>query len=62
MISNKVLTIEDAIEIFQKAKEEYGNLPLEVCIGNCEIEEKRDNVWDVKDIIADNESVTIYNY
>lgn len=61
-MKDKVLTIDDAIEILQKAKEEYGNLPLEVCIGNGKREEKRDNVWDAKDIIADDESVTIYNY
>lgn len=62
MISDKVLTIDDALEILQKAKEIYGNLPLEICIENGKSEEKRNNVWDVKDIIADDESVTIYNY
>lgn len=58
MISNKVLTIDDALEILQEAKEKYGNLPLEITIGDS----MADGTWDVKDIIANEEYVTIYNY
>lgn len=57
-MKDKVLTIDDALEILQKAKEYYGNLPLEITIGDS----MADGTWDVKDIIANDESVTIYNY
>ena len=61
MSSDKVLTIDDALEILQKAKEKYGNLPLEVDI-NINVEAKDITLWDIKDILVNDESVTFYNY
>lgn len=61
MEKDKILTIDDALEILQKAKEKYGNLPLEVDI-NMSIEAKDLGVWDIKDILVNDESVTLYNY
>ena len=61
MSSDKILTIDDALEILQKAKEKYGNLPLEVDI-NINVEAKDITLWDIKDILVNDESVTFYNY
>lgn len=58
---SKVLTIDDAIEILQKAKEKYGNLPIIVDIDTT-VEEIDTDVWNIKDVRYDNESVTLYNY
>lgn len=60
-MKDKVLTIDDAIEILQKAKEEYGNLPIIADIDTA-VEEIDTDVWNIKDIRYDNESVTLYNY
>lgn len=60
-MKDKVLTIDDAIEILQKAKEEYGNLPIIADIDTT-VEEIDTDVWNIKDIRCDNESVTLYNY
>lgn len=60
-MSKEVLTIDDAIEILQKAKEEYGNLPIIADIDTT-VEEIDTDVWNIKDIRYDNESVTLYNY
>lgn len=60
-MKDKVLTIDDAIEILQKAKEEYGNLPIIADIDTT-VEEIDMDVWNIKDIRYDNESVTFYNY
>ena len=60
-MKDKVLTIDDAIEILQKAKEEYGNLPIIADIDTT-VEEIDMDVWNIKDIRYDNESVTLYNY
>lgn len=60
-MKDKVLTIDDAIEILQKAKEEYGNLPIIADIDTT-VEEIDTDVWNIKDIRYDNESVTLYNY
>lgn len=58
---NKVLTIDDALEILQKAREKYGNLPLEVDI-NMSVEPKDVTLWEIKDILVNDENVTFYNY
>lgn len=60
-MKDKVLTIDDAIEILQKAKKEYGNLPIIADIDTI-VEEIDTDVWNIKDIRYDNESVTLYNY
>lgn len=60
-MKDKVLTIDGAIEILQKAKEEYGNLPIIADIDTT-VEEIDTDVWNIKDIRYDNESVTLYNY
>ena len=60
-MKDKVLTIDDAIEILQKAKEEYGNLPIIADIDTT-VEEIDTDVWNIKDIRYDNENVTLYNY
>lgn len=60
-MKDKVLTIDDAIEILQKAKEEYGNLPIIADIDTT-VEEIDTDVWNIKDIRYNNESVTLYNY
>ena len=60
-MKDKVLTIDDAIEILQKAKEEYGNLPIIADIDTT-VEEIDTDVWNIKDIRYDNESVILYNY
>lgn len=60
-MKDKVLTIDDAIEILQKAKKEYGNLPIIADIDTT-VEEIDTDVWNIKDIRYDNESVTLYNY
>lgn len=60
-MKDKVLTIDDAIEILQKAKEEYGNLPIIADIDTT-VEEIDTDVWNIKDIRYDNERVILYNY
>lgn len=60
-MSKETLRIDDIIETLQKAKEQYGNLPLVVDI-DVYVPDKDINVWNVKDIIVDDESVTLYNY
>lgn len=60
-MNKEVLTIDDALEILQNAREKYGNLPLEVDI-NMSVEAKDVALWDIKDILVNDESVTLYNY
>lgn len=60
-MSKETLRIDDVIEYLQKAKEQYGNLPLEIDI-DINVEAKDIGVWDLKCIIANDESVTLYNY
>lgn len=51
---NKVKTIDDALEVLNKAREKYGNLPI--TIGTFEED------TDCLDIQYDELEVTFYNY
>lgn len=55
---NKVKTIDDALEILNKAKEEYGNLPITLGIGYRTIAEDINCL----DIQYDENEITFYNY
>lgn len=49
------------LKYFKKTREKYGNLPLEVDI-NMSVEPKDVTLWEIKDILVNDENVTFYNY
>lgn len=58
---NKIKTIDDALEVLNKAKEEYGNLPIVLEIDNGKFAEFVEDM-NCLDIQYDENEVTFYNY
>lgn len=61
----KNLTLDEVIEKLQEAKELYGDIPITIDIKDTEdfVTYSSDTTeYNIKDIIADKDCVTIYNY
>lgn len=52
----KNLMLDEVIEQLQEAKRTYGNIPVYIDIEN------DDTIYEAKDILSDEDSVTIYTY
>lgn len=62
---NKILTLDEVIERLQEAKKIHGNIPITICIKdteNCIDCSQYTKEYNIKDIVADKDAVTIYNY
>ena len=62
---NEILTLDEVIERLQEAKKLHGNIPITIDIKNTEDYiscSQYTKEYNIKDIIADKDAVTIYNY
>lgn len=62
---NENLTLNEVIEKLQEAKKIHGNIPITICIKdieNCIDCSQYTKEYNIKDVVADKDAVTIYNY